>query len=226
MLASDDYARVYLRREKAWYILSRDACRDLRKFSLETRPSTRACYNYAWEYFRRQEPRRAASQQISAPLVERIINQDHHLDDCHLVQQSIKRRIQQTKHTKQKEAAKSLQSLLPAPLQRSMELAQEKGASTWLTALPIEEHGFALHKAAFKDSLSLRYVWPLQNSPSHCSCGQPYSVEQNRRLSHRETQRSEGYHCHVTDRGMPRSHNRALPTATLRRVPVTSLSHH
>ena len=180
MLASDDYARVYLRREKAWYILSRDACRDLLKFSLETRPSpssTRACYNYAWEYFRRQEPRRAASQQISAPLVERIINQDHHLDDCHLVQQSIKRRIQQTKHTKQKEAAKSLQSLLPAPLQRSMELAQEKGASTWLTALPIEEHGFALHKAAFKDSLSLRYVWPLQNSPSHCSCGQPYSVE-------------------------------------------------
>ena len=62
-------------------------------------------------------------------------------------------------------------------LQRSMELAQEKGASTWLTALPIEEHGFALHKAAFKDSLSLRYGWPLQNSPSHCSCGQPFSVE-------------------------------------------------
>ena len=59
----------------------------------------------------------------------------------------------------------------------SMELSQEKGASTWLTALPIDEHGFALHKAAFRDSLSLRYGWPLQNSPSHCSCGQPFSVE-------------------------------------------------
>ena len=31
-----------------------------------------------------------------------------------------------------------------------MELSQEKGASTWLTTLPIDEHGFALHKAAFR----------------------------------------------------------------------------
>ena len=58
-----------------------------------------------------------------------------------------------------------------------MELSQEKGASTWLTTLPIDEHGFALHKTAFRDSLSLRYGWPFQNSPSHCSCGQPFSVE-------------------------------------------------
>ena len=60
-----------------------------------------------------------------------------------------------------------------------MELAQEKGISTWVTApeLPIEEHGFALHKAAFKDNHSLRYSWPLQKSPSHCSCGQPFTVD-------------------------------------------------
>ena len=120
---------------------------------------------------------RAASQQISAPLVDRIINQGHQLDDSHSVQQSIKRRIQHMKYLKQKEDAKNLQRNLPTPLQRSIELSQEKGASTWLTALPIDEHGFALHKAAFRDSLSLRYGWPLQNSPSHCSCGQPFSVE-------------------------------------------------
>ena len=120
---------------------------------------------------------RTASQQISAPLVDGIINQDHQLDDCHSVQQSIKRRIQHMKYMKQKEDAKNLQHNLPNPLQRSIELSQEKGASTRLTALPIDEHGFALHKAAFRDSLSLRYGWPLQNSPSHCSCGQPFSVE-------------------------------------------------
>ena len=120
---------------------------------------------------------RTASRLISAPLVDQIINQDHLLDGCHSVQQSIKRRIQHSKRTKQKEDASNLQRNLPIPLQRSMELSQEKGASTWLTALPIDEHGFALHKAAFRDSLSLRYGWPLQNSPSHCSCGQPFSVE-------------------------------------------------
>ena len=58
-----------------------------------------------------------------------------------------------------------------------MELSQEKGASTWLTALPIEEHYFALSEAAFRDDLSLRYGWPLNNLPSHCSCGQSFSVE-------------------------------------------------
>ena len=119
----------------------------------------------------------AASQQLSTPLVDRIINQDHQLDDCHSVQQSIKRRIQHMKYMKQKEDAKNLQRNLPNPLQRSIEPSQEKGASTWLTALPIDKHGFALHKAAFRDSLSLRYGWPLQNSPSHCSCGQPFSIE-------------------------------------------------
>ena len=43
---------------------------------------------------------RAASQQISAPLVDRLITQDHQLDGCHAVQQSIKRRIQHSKHMK------------------------------------------------------------------------------------------------------------------------------
>jgi len=38
--------------------------------------------------------------------------------------------------------------------------SREKGVSTWLTALPIEKHRCALHKATFRDSLFLRYVWP------------------------------------------------------------------
>ena len=104
-----------------------------------------------------RKEKRAASQLISAPLVERIINQDHWLNGCHSVQQSIKRRIQHTKHTKQKEDAKNLLHNRPTPFQHSMELSQEKGASTWLTALPIDEHGFTMHKAAFRDSLALRY---------------------------------------------------------------------
>ena len=55
--------------------------------------------------------------------------------------------------------ASHLKTSLPAPLQHSMSLAQEKGASSWLTALPVEEFGFALHKGAFRDALALRYGW-------------------------------------------------------------------
>ena len=58
-----------------------------------------------------------------------------------------------------------------------MDLAQEKGASTWLTVLAVEEFGFSLHKGAFRDALALRYGWALQNTPSTCSCGTTYSVE-------------------------------------------------
>ena len=37
----------------------------------------------------------------------------------------------------------------PPPLQHTMDLAMEKGASTWLTVLPLEEHSLTLHKQAF-----------------------------------------------------------------------------
>ena len=54
---------------------------------------------------------------------------------------------------------------LSTTLKRSMELAQEKGASDWLTSLPIQEFGFALHKGAFQDALSLSYSWQPSGVP-------------------------------------------------------------
>ena len=50
-------------------------------------------------------------------------------------------------------------------LQRAMELASEKGASSWLTALPLAEFGFSLHKGAFRDAVALRYGWLPPQSP-------------------------------------------------------------
>ena len=153
------------------------------------------------------EEQHTISQLISAPLVERILHQDHQLNDCQVAQQEPKTRARSNKRAKHRENARNLESQLSAPLQRSMELSQEKGASTWLTALPIDDHGFALHKSAFRDALSLRYVWvvtsalliddhgftlhksafrdalslrygwSLQNSPSSCSCSHSFSVE-------------------------------------------------
>ena len=40
-----------------------------------------------------------------------------------------------------------------------MELAREKGASSWLTTLPLSEYGFALHKGTFQDTMALHYGW-------------------------------------------------------------------
>ena len=58
-----------------------------------------------------------------------------------------------------------------------MDLAQERGASTWLTILPLEEFGLTLHKGAFRDAIALRYGWQPALIPSTCACGTSFSVE-------------------------------------------------
>ena len=58
-----------------------------------------------------------------------------------------------------------------------MELASERGASDWLTSLPIKEFGFCLHKGAFTDALALRYGWTPSRIPMDCACGNTFTVE-------------------------------------------------
>ena len=67
--------------------------------------------------------------------------------------------------------------ILPDGLQRAVTLAREKGSSSWLTALPLAEHSFTLHKGAFHDALALRYGWTPSNMPAKCGCGSSFSVE-------------------------------------------------
>ena len=62
-------------------------------------------------------------------------------------------------------------------IQYAKPLAQEHGASSWLTALPIQEHGFALHKDAFRDIPALRYGWQPSHLPTNCVCGASLTIE-------------------------------------------------
>ena len=73
--------------------------------------------------------------------------------------------------------ADDLYSQLSDSLQRAVNLAKEKGASTWLTVLPLTDHGFALHKSTFHDALALRYGWTPSKLPSKCDCGNSFTVE-------------------------------------------------
>ena len=66
---------------------------------------------------------------------------------------------------------------LPDRLQKAVDLAKVKGASTWLTVLPLTEHGFTLHKSAFHDALALQYGWTPSRLPSKCECGNGFNVE-------------------------------------------------
>ena len=90
-------------------------------------------------------------------------------------------KARQTVHQSNKEAeiarAEVIVKSIPSTQQRAVSLAQERGSSSWLTTLPIEEHGFALHKGAFRDALALRYGWRPSNMAMTCVCGKSNDVQ-------------------------------------------------
>ena len=60
---------------------------------------------------------------------------------------------------------------------RQIELLSAKGASSWLTVLPLREHGFWLNKRDFWDALALRYGWQLDAVPASCVCGSDFTPD-------------------------------------------------
>lgn len=60
---------------------------------------------------------------------------------------------------------------LDTDMQRVVDLAAEKGVSSWLTCRPLKCLGLTLSKGEFQDSVFLHYNWLPDQLPSFCSCG-------------------------------------------------------
>ena len=97
----------------------------------------------------------ATSTKLSAPLMALIVAQEC----CYSVdldeQRKVKAEARASKCSSQLQKLKGLTGSFTPTLRRAVELSGEKGASTWLT---VPEHGFSLHKGAFRDALCLRYA--------------------------------------------------------------------
>ena len=118
-----------------------------------------------------------ASKKITKPLTDHIVQQCPSVSTDIVDQQAkLKKEVINEQNKQQKVLSGNIQAKLSKPLQKCIELSKEKGASTWLSALPIKCHGFALHKSAFRDTLCLRYNWKLIHLPSNCVCGKPLSL--------------------------------------------------
>ena len=117
-----------------------------------------------------------ASVKLTSPLVATIATQvqDQPVDIFEVME--IKASIRQSNHEYQVQQAELIYDHLSPQLKRHVDLAKEKGASSWLSVLPIDDHGFSLHKGAFRDALCLRYGWTLQNTPTKCNCGSAFST--------------------------------------------------
>ena len=85
------------------------------------------------------------------------------------------------------------------------ELACAKGASSWLTSLPLAEEGYELHKDLFWDLIRLRYGFQLRRVPTKCECGSSFDLQhalscKKRRICILETQRLKKFNCFVAQK--------------------------
>ena len=119
-----------------------------------------------------------SSSLITSFLCDHILSQDPDYGyDIIEKQLEAKAQVQQENRERTSTQAIETRKCLPDSLQRAVDFASEKGASTWLTTLPLMDHGFALHKKGFHDALAIRYGWTPSEMPSMCACGSKSSVE-------------------------------------------------
>ena len=118
----------------------------------------------------------AASTLITAPHVDSITTQSMFMVAGENSTEELKRQHQALKTASVKSRMGSIDSPLPLDLMRSVNQSREKGANSWLTAMPVVDQGLVLNKQEFRDSLRLRYDIPLSDLPSKCVCGEKYTV--------------------------------------------------
>ena len=99
----------------------------------------------------------SASIRVSAPLVSKIEAQSHETPE----EAEVQRLVYATRKEKDdgliKEDLEEVKAMLPDKTQRAVDLACEKGASNWLTVIPLKDMDFGLNKREFRDAVRLRY---------------------------------------------------------------------
>ena len=118
------------------------------------------------------------SRSVSGPLVDRLMIQNcEYSDEVYDAQLKQKKTNLSSKNEALREKVNRLCESIPNDFKLAITTAQEKGASSWLTALPIAEYDFNFHKSDFRDALALRYGWQPARLPLKCVCGADFVVE-------------------------------------------------
>ena len=115
---------------------------------------------------------------VSSPLISLLLDQSDTIPlELYTVQHEAKLTIKSNKAQFLTEKATKVRESLSSPLQKSFDIANERGSSIWLSVLPLKSYGYHLHKGAFRDGLCLRYGWDPPHLPDTCVCGLPFSVD-------------------------------------------------
>ena len=82
-----------------------------------------------------------------------IFNQENTFEENEVHQKEVITQIKANRDTYFAEHKSELEKELPPSTLRQLELLSEKGASSWLTSLPLKEYGFLLNKQEFQDAI-------------------------------------------------------------------------
>ncbi|CAM1325715.1 Uncharacterised protein at_DN1543 [Pycnogonum litorale] len=117
------------------------------------------------------------STRITEPLVNAIFDNTVDMDQVIADQSEAMSLTRKEKRDSLKTTREEVYSRLTSTLKRILNLASEKGASSWLNTIPLSMFGFTLHTRAFRDGVYLRYGWRPANIHNICACGKENSVE-------------------------------------------------
>ena len=138
------------------------------------------------------------SKKLTASLTQFIVAQDERGEVDQAEQLKTRMEISKARELKQKKDLDHIKLNIPPGndrnnMKRRLEMAQEVGASNWLTALPIRAKGFSLNRQEFGDALALRYGWQIDGLPQRCHCGLPFDT------NHAMTCKTGGFVCNRHD---------------------------
>jgi len=88
-----------------------------------------------------------------------------------------RRRMANTREELNNTTLQQLREKMSPEQLRANDLAKMRGASSWLTTLPLKSENFDLNKREFFDALSLRYRWTPKYLSSTCPCGKRFDVD-------------------------------------------------
>ena len=117
-----------------------------------------------------------ASTATTEPLVEQIMAQTHEFPDDRAVR-TLQQCNRKEKNARLRDNLEGVKNALPEQTKTPADLAAEKGASSWLTFIPVKDVDFTLTKGEFKDAIHLRYDWQISETPSACACGVVFDVD-------------------------------------------------
>ena len=117
-----------------------------------------------------------SSKLITSQLTQAIFNQERVLRIDEEALRNSKAEVREAKNARLADQRERLSNILSESMQRLVLLLSEKGASTWLSSLPLKAYGFRLNKQQFRDAVCMRYDLKLRDVPRNCACGSQYSI--------------------------------------------------